>query len=460
MSNASKHDSPRLLSALWGVLKTPHRVTLSPEEAVAFDEYRTTLMLDLWPRIGLLLAAAALLWWPLDWVVYAGRDDIIAAFARFRTIIIGLNLFGFLYSKTKGAKRWTLPMICTLIVMQSFFAGYTIRHLGGFNGPWVHYFNIFPIVTVLLFIRLPARVAIVFAMCTSCFFGLFFGNRQSVSHPDFPSTLTFQIFVVAFSSFLGHMAFELFKSDFVFRRRLDAKHREVSELAQQLESRVAAQTEDLRRLARRNEQIREEERRIIAREIHDQLGQMLTAIRYGLFYAKSKIHDAPEVAMQSINEALTLTVRTSETTRRLHTMLHPHVLEEFGLFGAVEWLAHELKKHSQLEIEIHTRGSDEFLEFDTAAAVFRTAQEGVTNILKHANARRAQLSIEVMEDRLSFRLRDDGNGFLLGKTGQGLGLIGIRERAHALQGQVHWTTSADGGFLLSLELPLPQRGIS
>lgn len=438
--------------------QTPHRLTLSPEEAVAFDEYRITLVFDLWPRIGLLLAAAALLWWPLDWLVYAGRDETLVAFAQLRTTVIGLNLVAFLYSKTKGSKRFTLPVICTLIVVESFVAGKTIGHIGGLNGPWVHYFDVFPIVTVLLFIRLYARIAMVFAMCTSCLLGLFWGNWQGIVHPDFPSTVTFQIFVVAFSSFLGHIAFELFKSDFVARRRLDAKHREVSDLAQQLESRVAAQTEELRRLALRNEQIREEERRSIAREIHDQLGQMLTAIRYGLFFARNQIHQAPDVALQSIGEALQLTARTSETVRRLHTMLHPHVLEEFGLFGAIEWLAHELSKHSQLAIELEITGSDEFLDFNTAAAVFRSAQEGMTNVLKHANARRASLMIDVSDDKLQFQLRDDGNGAQPAKTNQGLGLIGIRERAQALQGHASWGRCAEGGFLLSLELPLPPRG--
>lgn len=456
----SRGTSSVFFDRILGVLRPPHQVTLSPEEAQAFDEHRTTLMLEVLPRIGLLLAGAALLWWPIDWIVYAGRNQIINDFARFRGTIIGLNVLAYLYSKTQSAKRWTLPVIYGLIVIESFAAGYAIHRLGGLDGPWVHYYNIFPIVTVLLFVRLPARIAIVSAMCTSCLLGMFIWDWRGIWHRDFPSTVTYQLFVVGFASFLGHLAFELFKSDFVFRRRLDAQHREVTELAQQLESRVLQQTEELRQLARRTEQIREEERRIVAREIHDQLGQMLTAIRYGLFYARDQLRAAPDVALKSIGEALTLTARTSETVRRLHTMLHPHVLEEFGLFGAAEWLIHELTKHSPIEIELDTQGSDEDLEFETAAAVFRSAQEGMTNILKHANARRAWLGIEVTQDRIYFRLRDDGKGFVPGKTGRGLGLIGIRERAHALQGQASWTTSAEGGFLLSLELPLAMGGNS
>ncbi len=451
---ASHSHPPTLRSFLVSLLLPPSWTRLSDAEAVAFEQYRDELMRTVWPRIGLLLAAAALVWWPMDWVVYANRPGIIADFARLRVTVISINILAFFYANTNIAKRWTIPSISAFIILESFVAGYSIRKFGGLDGPWVHYFNIFPIVTILLLIKPWARVVVNFLMYGACLLGMLIGNWQGITHRDFPSTITFAIFIVLFSSFLGHLAYELFKSDFVLRRRLDAKHHELHELTQELESRVAAQTQELRRLARHNEQIREEERRAIAREIHDQLGQKLTAIRFGLFFTKNQVVQAPTVALRSIDEVLTLTSQTSETVRRLHTTLHPRVLEELGLFRALEWLVREMTKHSDVAIDFDFVGEDDFLALEVAAAIFRCAQEGMTNVLKHAHAERAQLSLEKTEKRVYFRLKDNGDGPPPHTSHHGLGLIGIRERAQALGGQASWTSSPEGGFSLSVEFPL------
>ena len=109
----------------------PRWATFTDDETVAFEQYRDELMRALWPRIDLLLAAAALLWWPMDWVVYADRPSAIADFARLRATIIAINTTAFFYSKTAIAKCWTIPSLNLLIILESFVAGYAIRSFGG-----------------------------------------------------------------------------------------------------------------------------------------------------------------------------------------------------------------------------------------------------------------------------------------------------------------------------------------
>lgn len=431
-------------------------IALEPDEQRAFRADRDAVLLALWPRIALLFGAAAILWWPLDPLVYASRPDLVDAFTRIRLSLVAINGVALLCARTDFARRHTIGSIQAFIAAESALVGAWVGVLGGLDGQFFSYFSAFPALSLLFFVRPAVRLRALGLMWLAFLGGWLLTDPGGLHHPDLPPTMTFLLFVFGVSFYLGHLGFELFRSNVVLRRRLGAKRDELDTLAAGLESRVAEQTDELRRLARRVESVREAERRTVAHEIHDQLGQTLTAIRYGLSFARSRVHEAPDVADTTLGELEGLAARTGRTVRHLLNLLHPRVLDELGLFRAVGWLIQESTRHADLEVGIDCAGDDGRVPEPVATGAFRILQESVTNALKHAEARRLDISVTIDGDRLRLAVRDDGVGppsaHLSG--GMGLGLVGIRERAQTLGGLARWGAAEGGGFEVTAELPL------
>lgn len=434
-------------------------VRLDADEHEAFAADCDALMVRLWPRIGLLLAGAALLWWPLDPIVYADRPLLIETCARLRASVIGFNLVAWLYAQTAFARRFAMPSIIGVIVIESAGIGWWVGSLGALEGQWMSYFFVFPVVTLLLFVGPARRLFALGAMCAAYLGAMVIAQPMTLRHPDFLPTVGFLVFVVVMSFSLGHLTFELFKGNFAYRRRLATQRDALDALAASLESQVAEQTDELRRLARRVEDVRESERKTVAAEIHDHLGQTLTAIRYGLSFARSRMAQAPDAADLALSEVQNLVGRTSATVRRLLARLNPRVLEELGLFRAAEWLVGEATRHAGLKADVRCEGVDDGLPERVATGAFRILQESINNTLKHAAARSLDVRLAVDGGHLRLRVRDDGRGPQAGAAiGGGLGLVGMRERAQTLGGSARWGPTAAGGFEVTAELPLAERG--
>jgi signal transduction histidine kinase len=220
---------------------------------------------------------------------------------------------------------------------------------------------------------------------------------------------------------------------------------------------VEAGREELRQLARRLQQIREEERARISREIHDELGQSLTGLKMDLAWVGAKLKPGQE-ALRERNDAMAdLVDSTIDTVRRIAADLRPGLLDDLGLQAAMEWQASEFSKRSGVETDLQLEGSDRALPPEVSTAVFRILQEALTNVARHAGARRVTVRLSRESGNLVLLVRDDGRGLPepTETRRRSLGILGMEERARALGGDVTVSGASDQGTVVTARIPIP-----
>ncbi len=228
--------------------------------------------------------------------------------------------------------------------------------------------------------------------------------------------------------------------------------------------------EDLRRsqrqlsdLSAHVEWAREEERRTISREIHDELGQALTALKMDLALLSSRVRGGGSgITSEALGERLRamsdLTEDTIERVRRLARELRPGVLDDLGLEAAIEWQAQDFEARTGIACRVHSRLGDEKLARPLATAFFRTFQEALTNVARHAQAQGVEVGLHRTRDRLTLEVSDDGRGISEEAVAgaKSLGLLGMRERARRLGGQFAISGARGRGTTVTLSVPLPE----
>lgn len=217
----------------------------------------------------------------------------------------------------------------------------------------------------------------------------------------------------------------------------------------------------LRALATHLQAAREEERTRIAREMHDEFGQMLTAVRMDLSILErmiSKTVKEPLSRMSlvekisSISELLEKTIRS---TRRIITELRPAVLDELGLLTAIQWQALEFENRTGIRCRIARLQHDMTLDQESSTSIFRILQEALTNAAKHASPSNVTITLQVTGENLVLEISDDGEGMEEGKQKDptSTGLTGIRERVIALNGKFNISSRRGEGTTLTVSIP-------
>lgn len=213
---------------------------------------------------------------------------------------------------------------------------------------------------------------------------------------------------------------------------------------------------ELHETATRLMSAQEEERRTIARELHDEVGQVLTAIKVELSIAQRSIEAsgasaAPLADVQSIADG------ALHTVRNLTQLLHPAALDDLGLAAAIDASLRGLARRHDIRAELHQTGPSDRWPKEIELAAYRIVQEGVTNIGKHAKATHCDVNLTYLHDRLLIEVNDDGVGFdaaTEGKIGRaGLGLVSVRERAARLGGTFNILSGPGRGTRLIVSLP-------
>ena len=213
---------------------------------------------------------------------------------------------------------------------------------------------------------------------------------------------------------------------------------------------------ELRALAARLHTTREEERTRIAREIHDELGQALTALKLDLAWMGTKRAPKTSAEFRVVDHSLTARIdETIQAVRRIATELRPSVLDQLGLRAAVEWLVQETAKRTGLAI---TFDADEFprLPDEVASHAFRIIQEALTNAVRHARATRVEVTVRRSPSALTLSVRDNGVGFTVRPLNgqQSLGLVGMRERALACGGTLMIRGEPGRGTEITATIPV------
>jgi signal transduction histidine kinase len=217
---------------------------------------------------------------------------------------------------------------------------------------------------------------------------------------------------------------------------------------------------ELRQLTEKLFQSQEEERRRIARELHDETSQSLTAVKLGLDRLEQKIPVENPALESDLKDIRKMLMRTSSEIRRLSYKLHPTLLIDLGLEPALNLYFKEILDHSNLDIHFNMIGFDERMDRDLETALYRFSQEALTNTLKHSGAETFSCKIIKSYPNLIFTAEDDGIGFderIENQDKRSLGLIGMRERTSLLGGTFQLKGNPGEGVRIRIEIPLPDQ---
>jgi len=218
-------------------------------------------------------------------------------------------------------------------------------------------------------------------------------------------------------------------------------------LAVDLSERIAS--DSLRRVV----EAQELERRRLARELHDETGQALTSILLGLKALEERTDDPDSRA--ATGELRELVVSTLQDVRRLAVELRPSALDDFGLVAALERLAASFAEQTGIAVDFQTALADERLPEEVETALYRIVQESLTNVVKHARARRVSILLARKNGAVKAVVEDDGRGFDPGQEpDDGFGLVGMRERLALLGGRLEVESGRDGGTTIAAEVPV------
>lgn len=224
--------------------------------------------------------------------------------------------------------------------------------------------------------------------------------------------------------------------------------------AKQKEEQLLESRELMRSLARHQVGVREEERSRIARDVHDELGQKLTALQLEVSMLGARYHDDPPELSQKLRGLLGLIDVTMDSVRSIAAELRPPVLD-LGLVPAIEWQVQEFQRRTRVPCELAVGDDDIELDAERATAVFRMLQEALTNIARHAQASQVEITLMRENDRLQLTVEDNGVGMPgdrpRGK--QSFGLLGLRERALMVGGEVS-IDSEPGRTTVRIALPV------
>lgn len=420
----------------------------SATTAPSFDEFCRERF-DLYHRVVMAtILVSMLLLWPLDPVILPPEPGVTAAIALWRASTIALCALYLVLPRTPALVA-QLPRISLLLwLLGSAVVGYGMGRLGGPERPWIHLTCVLPSIPLVLPLRARARLVSTVGVSLSTLAGFSLAAPSRWASPFMPLFIVSLASMTSISIAIGHWLFVLLRENFGQAQALGAH-------AAALESRVAERTAELRRLLDRLETAREEERRRVAQDLHDEIGQELAGLRLALGLAVHRYEREPLQVGGNLAELGKLLERTRSSTRSLITSLRPQVLDDLGLAAAAEWLLRTLAERAGLRYH---------LEADAAAlaalapaqgtAAFRIMQESLTNAVKHAGASSVEVLAHIADHALELRVRDDGAGIGPQEAKGGLGLLGMRERARALGGSLEVRPRPGGGTEVRCRLPL------
>lgn len=260
----------------------------------------------------------------------------------------------------------------------------------------------------------------------------------------------------------------------MMRVRLRASLDEIQRWTRELEARVNERTEELTRLYQELQQkeqqrrallnqvilAQEEERKRIARDLHDSVGQALTGLTMAMDNVEETLPPAMSEVKDRLGEIRTMLATTLEEVRRLMVALRPALLDDLGLIPAISWYAETQFKAAHVEFKVQTMNARR-VSPQVETVLFRVIQEAITNVVKHAQAKHATIRLEFYPERVRAAVEDDGRGFDLTQvsrregTWTALGLLGMEERVGLVGGTITILSAPSQGTKVLVEIPLP-----
>jgi signal transduction histidine kinase len=403
-------------------------------------------------RLALSGAALAVVLSPLDLRFRQETPDASWAFLRLRVailVLVGVYLLAVRLSQGKPARKfWAilLPFLGVCVCV-----GAAIGIACHDENLWLMTLQFTQLASAVLIVPLVQRipVVIVCALATYAGFSLTFEGELPVRNVVYCAGLA--LVTSVFATTIGHELYRQAYESFQSRQGLSQSRAELEEVNASLELRVDVQTKDLRRLALRLDDVLESERRRFAGELHDDLGQELTALRFELETLLYAAKDAQQI--EGLERATAAVERSHVSVRRMLESLRPRILDDEGLHTGVVWLAQQFRERTGIVCE-----TDVVLEEEPDAhiglALFRIAQECITNVARHADA--SHVSLRLMRDTHNIVLcvEDNGRGLPAVRNTNRHGLVGMQERALAVYGKLTMSTAPGGGTRVEVKIPI------
>ncbi|MEK6256781.1 MAG: sensor histidine kinase [Chloroflexota bacterium] len=246
-----------------------------------------------------------------------------------------------------------------------------------------------------------------------------------------------------------------------FLRAFDTEIKRQISALQRSQLEEAQHSEALRReLLRRVVAAQEAERQRIARELHDETGQTLTAIGLGLRGIAASIHTDEKMVVHNLHKLELLASNSLDELQRLIVNLRPSHLDDLGLLAALRWYTGEIKNHTEMEIIFEDQGEEITLLDPIRIAIFRIVQEAITNVIKHADASQIRVFVNYEAKHVQVTVNDDGCGMAVQNLNQGgrpsWGLLGMQERVTLLAGEFSLESAPEEGTVINIRIPYEQ----
>lgn len=402
------------------------------------------------PILGLMTALLTVFnvgFWFTDAWVFRAVPGAAETLAEGRLWLLGVAAVVGVGLKLPRVPVYPLGMAAGLAV--SFITARSLGHLGGPSAPWFHFLHAYLLAPALAIFLPLRRLAYTLTVVAACLLGYFGPHPEYLRDPYVSTTLAHFAYVATMSVAVGWYADSLRLRYFLSQRALTAER-------EALAARVAEATRALRRLARHRDEVQDAERARVARELHDELGQGLTALRMVLKTARDRHARDPAAIAPNLEQLTELLHHLTDDTRRLVSDMRPRVLDDLGLAPALDWLAARAAERG-VPCAVTRAGELPALPAAVATAAFRCAQEALTNVAKHADASMVTVTVRVEGGALELTVEDDGVGFDPAAVRDGaFGLVGMRERALSLGGSVAVGPRAPRGTVLCVRLPLAE----
>jgi PAS domain S-box-containing protein len=227
-----------------------------------------------------------------------------------------------------------------------------------------------------------------------------------------------------------------------------------------IEEKLEESRERLRNLSTSSRRLREEERKSLSRELHDELGQVLTGIKMDVAWIGRRIPEGDTLIRERMASLLTSIDDAIRSVQRISMALRPPALDDFGILEAIKIVAQDLKKRTNINCNIVSKPRNIHLNEAISTEVFRIFQEALTNIARHADAQNITIALHSTPDKFTMEISDDGRGITKREISdlKSIGLIGMRERAFAIGGSLTITGMRDKGTTIVLTVPLKGGG--
>jgi len=263
------------------------------------------------------------------------------------------------------------------------------------------------------------------------------------------------------------------KSHADLEHRVEQRTRELFELTSRLRAEVEQRTvaeAHLRELSGRLLSMRDEERRRIARELHDSTGQLFVALQWNLALLQQSVSNVDPALAEKVSESVRIADQAINEVRTMSYLLHPPMLDEAGLLLAIHWYVDGFVKRSNIKVDLELPETLERLPRDLETTVFRILQEALTNVHRHAGSSTARVQLTLASGNLGLRIQDQGKGIPRNKiegsqnvgTRIGVGIRGMRERVRQFGGELQ-ISAGNPGTCVEAIFPLPrdqERGCS